>query len=146
MNGGRRHEQSRRPRHGSHRRRRWVVFLLFLACLLGLTFVFSPEERPVSRVELPAVEPRPLPPQLSPQAKARILRSRLEHLASAYPGTYGVVVSDPSSGKTVALNADQRFLAASLTKLPVLFTLYSAAARGDVNLDNEITMLRSDVQ
>jgi beta-lactamase class A len=119
-----------------------VVFLFFLACLLGLVFLYSPEEEPVSRVEHPAVEPWPVPPQPT----ARTLRSKLEQVAAEYPGTYGVVVYDPSSGKTVALNADQRFVAASLTKLAVLFTLYRAAARGEVNLEDEISMLRSDVQ
>src|SRR5918992_3571865 len=149
MSGRGRREQVRKSRHGAHRRRRWVVFLLFLACLLGLlglTFVYPPEEEPVSRVKLPAVKPEPAPPQLTPQATARTLRRGLEQVAAEYPGTYGVVVYDPSSGKTVTLNADQRFLAASLTKLPVLLTLYRAAARGEMNLENEISMLPSDVQ
>jgi beta-lactamase class A len=125
------------------------VSLLFLACLLGLlglTFLYAPEEESISRVELPAVESQPAPPELSPQGTSRILQTRLEQVAAEYPGTYGVVVFDPSSGKTVALNADERFLAASLTKLPVLFTLYRAAARGEVDLDDEISMLSSDVQ
>jgi beta-lactamase class A len=145
-----RREQLGKPPHGSHRRRRrWIVFLLFLACLLGLlglTVLFAPEEEPISRVKLPAVEAQPAPPELSPQGTSRILRTKLEQVAAEYPGTYGVVVFDPSSGKTVALNADDRFLAASLTKLPVLFTLYRAAARGEVDLDDEISMLSSDVQ
>jgi beta-lactamase class A len=126
-----------------------VVFLLFLACLLGLlglTYLYPPEEEPASRVKLPAVKPEPAPPQLTPQATARTLRRGLEQVAAEYPGTYGVVVYDPSSRKTVTLNADRRFLAASLTKLPVLFTLYRAAARGEVDLEDEISMLRSDVQ
>jgi beta-lactamase class A len=142
-------EQARKYRHGAHRRRRWVVFLLFLACLLGLlglTYLYPPEEEPVSRVDLPAVKSEPAPPELSPQVRARTLRTDLEQVAAQYPGTYGVVVYDPSSKKTVALNADKRFLAASLNKLPVLFTLYSAAARGEVNLEDEISMLHSDVQ
>jgi beta-lactamase class A len=125
------------------------VFFLFVACLLGLlalTFLYPPQEEPVSRVEIPAVEARPVPPEPSAEFTARTLRTRLEQVAAEYPGTYGIVVSDPSSGKTVALNADQRFMAASLTKLPVLFTLYRAAARGEVNLEDEISMLESDVQ
>ena len=123
-----------------------MVFLLFLACLLGLAYLFPPQEEPVSRVGLPAVAPRPLPPKLGPQAAAQLLRTRLEHLALQYPGNYGVVVSDPSAGKTVTLNDNQHFLAASLAKLPVLFTLYRAAALGEVNLEDEISMLSSDVQ
>jgi beta-lactamase class A len=57
-----------------------------------------------------------------------------------------VVVSDPSSGETVTMNPDQVHLAASLTKLPTLLTLYRAAASGTVDLDAPITMLASDVQ
>ncbi len=56
------------------------------------------------------------------------------------------MVFDPSSGKTVAINADRIFAAASLGKLPALMTLYRAAARGEVNLNDEIRILPSDVQ
>jgi beta-lactamase class A len=126
-----------------------VVFVIF-ACLLGLlglAFLGSPpEEEPVTRVKLPAADPRLLPPQLSPQAAAQTLQTRIGQIAAEYPGTYGVVVFDASSGESVALNADRRFLAASLTKLPVLLTLYRAAALGVVDLDAEISILPSDVQ
>ena len=148
--GRRHHEQLRKSRHGGHRRRRrWVIFLLSFACLLGflgLSFLFPPEGEPVSRAKLPAVKAPPVPPEPSPQLTVRTLRTKLEQVAARYPGTYGVVVYDPSSGKTVALNADQRFLAASLTKLPVLLTLYRAAARGEVNLEDQISILPSDIQ
>jgi beta-lactamase class A len=100
----------------------------------------------VARVKLPTAEPRLVPPQPSPQVMAQTLRTRLGQITAEYPGTYGVVVFDPSSGETVALNADQRFLAASLTKLPVLLTLYRAAALGEVDLEDEISILPSDVQ
>jgi beta-lactamase class A len=140
------HEQLRRSRHG---RRRWVFFLLCFAILLGLlglSLLFPPEGERVSRAKLPTVKTPPVPPEPSPQLPAQLIRTRIEQVAARYPGTYGVVVHDPSSGKTVALNADQRFLAASLTKLPVLLTLYRAAARGKVNLEDEISILPSDIQ
>ena len=143
------YEQSRKAWHGGHRRRRWIVFILFLACLLGLlalTYLQAPQVEPVSRVKLPAVGSGPAPPELTSQGASRILKSRLEQVAERYPATYGVVIFDPSSNSTVSLNAEDRFLAASLTKLPVLFTLYRAAASGEVDLDDEITMLSSDVQ
>jgi beta-lactamase class A len=78
-------------------------------------------------VELPAVKAQPVPPELTPQLTARILRTRLDEVAARYPGTCAIVVHDPSTPMTVALNADQHFLAGSLNKLPVLFTLYRAA-------------------
>jgi beta-lactamase class A len=60
-------------------------------------------------------------------------------------GTHGVVVFDPYSGETASLNADRRFVAASLSKLYALLTLYKAASRGELSLDDEITMRPSDV-
>jgi beta-lactamase class A len=56
-----------------------------------------------------------------------------------------VVVFDPYSGEIASLNADRRFVAASLSKLYVLLTLYTAASRGELSLDEEITMRPSDV-
>ena len=80
------------------------------------------------------------------EEKTEPLRSELGQIARVYPATYGVVVLDPSSGERVAMDADRRFLAASLNKLPVLMTLYRAAASGEVDLDDEISMQASDVQ
>ncbi len=74
------------------------------------------------------------------------LRSELKQIEKAYPATYGVVVFDPSTGETLAMGADQKFLAASLGKLPTLMALYRAASTGQVDLDDEISMQPSDVQ
>jgi beta-lactamase class A len=56
-----------------------------------------------------------------------------------------VVVFNPYSGETASLNADQRFVAASLSKLYALLTLYKAASQGELSLDDKITMRPSDV-
>ena len=100
----------------------------------------------MARATRPTVKPRLAAPEPAPEFVTLNLRVELEQVAARYPASYGVVVSDPSSGKTVTMNPDQPFLAASLAKLPVLLTLYRAAARGEVVLDGEITMLASDVQ
>ena len=59
--------------------------------------------------------------------------------------TYGMIVFDPYSGQTVSLNSDRRFVAASLSKLYALLTLYKMASQGELSLDDEITMQSSDV-
>src|SRR5215213_7735050 len=146
----RRHEQLRNPQNIGHRRQlRWMAFLIFV-CLLDLLVLLhsvSPtQEVPVARAKIPAVDPMLSAPEPTPQLVARGLRAELERVAERYPASYGVVVSDPSSGETVTMNQDQRFLAASLTKLPTLLTLYRGAARGEVDLDAEITMRASDVK
>jgi beta-lactamase class A len=56
-----------------------------------------------------------------------------------------VLVFDPHSDETVSLNADRRFVAASLSKLYALLTLYRAVSQGEMSLEDEITMRYSDV-
>lgn len=74
------------------------------------------------------------------------LEERIEEIASYYGGFYGVIVSDPSAGKQASLGSDETFFAASIGKLPALLALYKSAARGEVDLDDDITMQASDVQ
>jgi len=87
----------------------------------------------------------PVETELTAQ-KTDPLRDELRKIAQTYPANYGVVVFDPSSKETVAMGADQKFVAASLGKLPVLLALYRAAAAGEVDLDDEISIQYSDVQ
>jgi beta-lactamase class A len=144
-----------------------------IGALTGLLFFArSMEREPVARLKVPTVGsgPKVLTPGLQTgsnpdplagaeaatgatridteltEEKAEPLRSELGQIARVYPATYGVVVLDPSSGERVAMDSDRRFLAASLNKLPVLMTLYKAAASGEVDLDDEISMQASDVQ
>jgi beta-lactamase class A len=138
--------------------------LLFIPTLLG--------KEAVARLDVPTVEPGPKAPRADDTSAksqsgsqirtdsrepARVeteltrerkdaLRDELERIAQAYPATYGVVIFDPSSEETLAMGADQKFVAASLGKLPLLMALYRAAATGQVDLDDEISMQASDVQ
>jgi beta-lactamase class A len=137
-----------------------------------LFFLSSREREPIARLEVPRVVSGPEAPGVESQKgsqtdsparsgavadsdrvetqltaeKTDTLRRELEQIARAYPATYGVVVLDPSSGERVGIDADQRFDAASLGKLPILMKLYRAAASGEVDLDDKISMQPSDVQ
>src|SRR5215207_3218248 len=169
--GGRR--QRREQRKALRRQRLYVALPILIGLLTGLLFFArSMEREPVARLEVPTVGSglegpttgsqtgsNPDPRAASEVAKgatrvemeltekkSESLRSELGQIAQAYPATYGVVVLDPSSGERVAMDADRRFLAASLNKLPVLMTLYRAAASGVVDLDDKISMQASDVQ
>ena len=127
-----------------------MAFGIFI-CLIGLAGLLvylspAPERPPVARARTPALEPQLSAPEPPPELVAKNLEAELERVAERYPASYGVVVSDPSSGETVTMNPDQVHLAASLTRLPTLLTLYRAAASGTVDLDAPITMLASDVQ
>lgn len=117
-----------------------MVFLAFFGALLGLLLLTSPDPGPVSRVETPQVGSR-----ISPPAQISELATRLQRIADEHRGYYGAVVLDPETGQRVTMNADESFMAASLAKLPVLLTLYGNAARGEVDLEEEISILPTDV-
>ena len=83
-----------------------------------------------------------------PPARVRAVEEfdeELRAISEAHTGTHGVAVFDLYSGESASLNADRRFVAASLSKLYALLTLYTAASRGELSLDDEITMRASDV-
>jgi beta-lactamase class A len=163
-------KKRRREQRKARRRvyqRRLLLVLPLVALVAGLVvFMVSTGKDPVSRLQAPVAEPRLDPPAAAATPKedgasegapqdARLgifagekeaLRAELEVIAEAYPGRYGVVVSDPSTGETISMDPDGRFLAASINKLPVLMALYRSAAAGTVDLDDEISMQASDVQ
>jgi beta-lactamase class A len=124
-----------------------------LSCLLVATyFLWRPD--PANETTTDVVANRPTsakPPEFAePPDPARShavdnLRSRLLSISEAHPGIHGIVVFDPHTGESASLNADRRFVAASLSKLYALLTLYKAAARGEVNLEDEIIMRPSDI-
>lgn len=97
-------------------------------------------------MDRPASAGAPEPPVDPARARAvEELDERLEGVSRAHAGAHGAVVFDPLSGQSASLNADRRFVAASLSKLYALLTLYRAAAEGELSLDDEITMRASDV-
>jgi beta-lactamase class A len=157
-----RFQTRRHARIQRQRRRRGRVLLILgpLLCLLVANYFLWYSERSteitmVATVDRPtsANPPKPPTPARSPKPPLPSrsnalegLRSRIPDISKAHVGTHGVVVYDPSIKKSASLNAHRTFVAASLTKLPVLLTLYKAAARGEVDLEDEISILPSDIQ
>jgi beta-lactamase class A len=105
----------------------------------------SAETTPVASVDRPTSAEPPQPPVPERTQSLEELRSRLLEISESHAGTYGVVVFDPYSGETASLHADRRFVAASLSKLYALLTLYREASQGELSLDDKITMHSSDV-
>ena len=149
--------------------RQWALqgFLVFLAVLsawLVLLFVGSPVEEPTEEAaadvarsmvaEEPSEEPLPewseeASPERSEEASsfdAEALEDELEEIVGEYEGVYGISVLEPDSGTEVSLRGDEEFVAASIGKLPPFAALYAATARGDIDLEEEISMRAEDVQ
>ena len=142
-------------RSGRRRRawgRPWALLAIALLCCLVVAVVFlqgdegPAETAKVAAVDRPASAGAPEPPVDPARSRAvEDLDERLEDISRAHAGVHGAVVFDPLSGETASLNADRRFVAASLSKLYALLALYTAASRGEVDLEDEITMRASDV-
>ncbi len=149
--GSVRHRRRRRARSQWRRRRGWPLLILgLLLCLFVATFFLwyserSTETTTVATVDRPTSAEPPQPPAPARRQAIEELHSKLPIISEAHSGIHGVVVFDPYSGETASLNADRRFVAASLSKLYALLTLYKAASRGELSLDDEITMRPSDV-
>lgn len=147
-----------RRRERSQRRltKQALVLLVGVALAAGaavsvVRFEASVEPREVVRaVAPPIVAPAPQAPRRAEPVEATFdaeaLEKKLRGIAGDHGGDYGAVVFDPSSGKSPAISENESFGAASIGKLPVLLTLYKEAAQGDVDLDDEISILPSDVQ
>jgi beta-lactamase class A len=144
----------RHARHQSRRQRRrhssWLLIFGLLLCLFVANYFLWSSERSakttaIATVDRPTSAKPPLPPAPARTQAVEVLHSKLQAIPKSHAGTYGVVVFDPYSGEAASLNADRRFVAASLSKLYALLTLYKAASQGELSLDGKITMHPSDV-
>jgi beta-lactamase class A len=128
-----------------------LLVLGLVSCLVVAASFIWYHERPAESATLTAVDrPTSAAPPEPPVPPARVraveaLDEQLRGISQAHAGTHGVVVFDPYSGESASLNADRRFVAASLSKLYALLALYGAASRGELSLEDEITMRPSDV-
>ena len=131
-----RHRARRHAGRQTWRRRRgWALLILsLLLCLFVAAYSLwdserSTETKAILSVDRPTAEKLPQPPAPARTQAIEDLRSKLQSISKSHAGTYGVIVFDPYSGEMTSLNADQRFVAASLSKLYALLTLYRAASK-----------------
>src|SRR5829696_6439803 len=144
-----RHARNQRRRR--RRRRGWPLLIFgLLLCLLVANYLLSDSEPSAKTTAIGSVDrltsaKPPLPPAPARAQAVEELHSKLPGISQSHAGTHWVMVCDPYSVHAVSLNADRRFVAASISKLYALLTLYRAASRGELSLDDEITMRYSDV-
>ena len=95
---------------------------------------------------LPPV-PAPAPiirPALPPQAPA-YLRNRIDALGSQFNGRVGIAVRSVNDGWWTGWKADELYPQQSVSKLWVSITALDAVDKGRVNLDQRVTLTRSDL-
>ena len=90
---------------------------------------------------IPGTPPRPLPPV---HADTAALRHRLDSIADAHHGVVGYSIIDLENGVRLSRRGDETFSTASLIKVAILVTVYDLVAKGDLSLDDPLTVLKID--
>lgn len=72
------------------------------------------------------------------------LREKLTQLLDKAEGSWGVVVEDLDRGQRFAHRPDEAFIAESVIKVPIMAAVYAAAAQGEFQLDDRISMRAED--
>jgi beta-lactamase class A len=110
------------------------------AIALGLCLAASASAQPP--MAQPA--PRPVPPPSVPHAPAYI-SDRIQALGRGFNGRVGIAVRSIDEGWTTGWKADELYPQQSVSKLWVAITALDAVDRGQVSLDDRVTLTRSDL-
>lgn len=74
------------------------------------------------------------------------LKKETEHIIADKKGNYGVYFADFTTGETFGINEEEMFTAASLNKVPIVAVLYYLENKGKIDLDEQITLQKKDIQ
>jgi beta-lactamase class A len=77
-------------------------------------------------------------------ADTAALRRKLDSIADAHHGIVGYSVIDLETGARINRRGDETFSTASLIKVPILVTVYDLVAKGQLSLDDPLTVLKID--
>lgn len=78
------------------------------------------------------------------RADTAALRHTLDSMADAYHGVVGYSIIDLATGARMSRRGDETFPTASLIKVAILTTVYDLVSKGQLSLDDPITVLKID--
>jgi beta-lactamase class A len=78
------------------------------------------------------------------RADTAALRKKLDSIADAHHGVVGYSVIDLETGARINRRGDETFSTANLIKVPILVTVYDLVAKGQLSLDDPLTVLKID--
>jgi beta-lactamase class A len=83
-------------------------------------------------------------PTRAARSDTATLHRTLDSLAAAHRGVVGYAVHNIDTGERLALRGDEKFPTASLIKVAVLVTLFDLVEKGQISLDDRLTMTKMD--
>jgi beta-lactamase class A len=78
------------------------------------------------------------------RADTAALRRTLDSLATAHHGVVGYAVQNLDTGERLERRGDETFSTASLIKVPILVTVFDLVEKGQLSLDDPLTLLKID--
>ncbi|HEY2376878.1 MAG TPA: serine hydrolase [Gemmatimonadaceae bacterium] len=72
------------------------------------------------------------------------LHRTLDSLSRHFHGVLGYSIDNLDTGERLTLRGDETFSTASLIKVPILVTLYDLSEKGQISLDDQLTLLKID--
>ncbi|MEO8575864.1 MAG: serine hydrolase [Gemmatimonadales bacterium] len=111
---------------------RWISGGFLLVAALGCASTTVAQK--------PAAAPRPAPVR----ADTATLHHKLDSIAAAHRGVVGYSVIDIENNVRFNRRGDETFPTASLIKVPILVTVYDLVAKGQLSLDDPLSVLRID--
>lgn len=111
-----------------------------LTSAAALTAALGCSRASVASGQTPTPAPK-LPPM---RGDTTALRHKLDSIADAHHGVVGYSVIDVDNNVRISRRGDEKFPTASLIKVAVLVTVYDLVAKGQLSLDDPITVLKID--
>lgn len=115
-----------------------IGILRILAGAAALTAALGCSRAAVANGQTPSPK---LPPM---RADTLALRHKLDSIADAHHGVVGYSVIDVDNNVRISRRGDEKFPTASLIKVAILVTVYDLVAKGQLSLDDPITVLKID--
>ena len=115
-----------------------IRFARVLTSAAVLTAALGCSKATVANGQTPAPK---LPPM---RADTAALRHKLDSIADAHHGVVGYSVIDVDNNIRISARGDEKFPTASLIKVAILVTVYDLVAKGQLSLDDPVTVLKID--
>lgn len=82
----------------------------------------------------------------NPANRAEELKKDVLAATTERKGNYGIYFADLKNGTTFGSNEYEIFTAASINKVPLIMAMYHLAEKGEVDLEEQITLQKRDIQ
>ncbi|MBP8591349.1 serine hydrolase [Candidatus Shapirobacteria bacterium] len=127
--------------------KRRLMILILLLLTTGVSFLIYLGKQVLPKIEeiTQPVVFRPSPafsPSPTPAEKSKV--KELEKILAGRRGIYGLYYLNLGTGEVMALREKESFPAASLIKLPLIYTLYQQAREEKINLEEKYVLKEED--